>query len=199
MALPGRIYFTVMGILVRVALAAVLVAAGGGWFSAAAGPPGVPFKSNRRGYHPPPRPRPRYCPEPGLARLMLQWHNRIRAQYGLRPLQLDPTLNRVARLQALDMAWADAISHQGLGHTSLGWRVTQSGFKWWIVAENAAAGQPTVAAVMRAWMASPGHRRNILDPRLTYLGVGCVDRYDSYYFRFWDCVLARSRADGPPH
>jgi uncharacterized protein YkwD len=104
----------------------------------------------------------------------------------------------VARLQALDMAWADAISHNGLGHTSLGWRVTQSGFKWWIVAENVAAGQPTVAAVMRAWMESPGHRRNILDPRLTHLGVGCVDRYDSYYFRFWACVLARSRAAGRP-
>jgi len=157
-------------------------------------PPGVAESP----YKPPPRPRPRYCPDPGLARRLLQFHNDIRARFGLKPLALDQALNRVARLQALDMAWADNVSHHGLGRTSLGWRVTQSGFKWWVVAENVAAGQPTPEAVMSAWMHSPGHRRNILDPRLTHLGVGCVDRFDSPYFRFWACILARARAAGRP-
>lgn len=30
------------------------------------------------------------------------------------------------------------------------------------------------AAVVEAWMSSPGHRSNLLDPALTKLGVGCV-------------------------
>jgi uncharacterized protein YkwD len=188
-----------MGIRLKALAMAVLVAwpaLGGSWSAggliASQTAPAAPI------YRPPPRPRPRYCPDPGLARRILRRHNDIRARYGLKPLRLDPTLCRAARLQALDMAWADAISHKGLGQTSLGWRVTQSGFKWWIVAENVAAGQPTPAEVMRAWMASPGHRRNILDPRLTHLGVGCVDRFDSFYFRFWACILARARAAGRP-
>ncbi|MGR7002617.1 CAP domain-containing protein [Yinghuangia aomiensis] len=39
-------------------------------------------------------------------------------------------------------------------------------------AENIARGQKTPAAVMEAWMNSPGHRANILDCSLTKLGVG---------------------------
>jgi uncharacterized protein YkwD len=39
-------------------------------------------------------------------------------------------------------------------------------------AENIAQGQATPAAVMADWMASAGHRANILDCDLTTLGVG---------------------------
>ena len=38
--------------------------------------------------------------------------------------------------------------------------------------ENIAAGQPTVTAVMDAWMASPGHKANILNCAYTDIGVG---------------------------
>jgi uncharacterized protein YkwD len=40
--------------------------------------------------------------------------------------------------------------------------------------ENIAEGYSTPAAVMRAWMNSPGHRANILDCDFTSLGVGAV-------------------------
>jgi uncharacterized protein YkwD len=39
-------------------------------------------------------------------------------------------------------------------------------------AENIAQGQATPAEVMTDWMNSPGHRANILDCKLTTLGVG---------------------------
>jgi uncharacterized protein YkwD len=42
-------------------------------------------------------------------------------------------------------------------------------------AENIAYGQPDAAAVMDAWMNSPGHRANILDCSLTRLGVGVAE------------------------
>ncbi|MCK9920809.1 CAP domain-containing protein [Frankia sp. AgPm24] len=41
-----------------------------------------------------------------------------------------------------------------------------------IAAENIAAGQPTPDAVVRAWMASPGHRANILNRSLRRIGAG---------------------------
>lgn len=44
--------------------------------------------------------------------------------------------------------------------------------KWRFNGENIAAGQKTPALVMAGWMASPGHRANILNKNFTHLGVG---------------------------
>jgi uncharacterized protein YkwD len=41
-------------------------------------------------------------------------------------------------------------------------------------AENIARGQPTPPAVVDGWMNSPGHRANILNCRLTMVGIGVV-------------------------
>jgi len=41
-------------------------------------------------------------------------------------------------------------------------------------AENLSKAAATPAAVIDAWMGSPGHRSNLLDPALTEIGVGCV-------------------------
>ena len=42
------------------------------------------------------------------------------------------------------------------------------------VAENLARGNVSPDAIMAAWMASPGHRANILDGRLTRIGVTAI-------------------------
>lgn len=42
------------------------------------------------------------------------------------------------------------------------------------VAENLARGNVSADRMVVAWMASPGHRANILDGRLTRIGVGAV-------------------------
>jgi uncharacterized protein YkwD len=41
-------------------------------------------------------------------------------------------------------------------------------------AENLSRAAASPAAVIDAWMGSPGHRPNLLDPALTEIGVGCV-------------------------
>ncbi len=41
-------------------------------------------------------------------------------------------------------------------------------------AENLSRASTRPAAVIDAWMHSPGHRSNLLDPALTEIGVGCV-------------------------
>ena len=41
-------------------------------------------------------------------------------------------------------------------------------------AENLSRASAAPSAVMDAWLKSPGHRSNLLDPALTELGIGCV-------------------------
>jgi len=43
-----------------------------------------------------------------------------------------------------------------------------------IAAENLSKAAASPAAVIDAWMHSPGHRSNLLDPTLTEIGVGCA-------------------------
>ena len=54
--------------------------------------------------------------------------------------------------------------------------------RWRRVAENVAMGYGSPKAVMQAWMASPGHRANILDCRLRHLGVGVVLQGDQVWW-----------------
>ena len=51
-------------------------------------------------------------------------------------------------------------------------------------AENIAAGQSTADRVVRAWMASSGHRANILNCANKAVGVG-VSRGTSTYGTYW--------------
>jgi uncharacterized protein YkwD len=44
----------------------------------------------------------------------------------------------------------------------------------WGIAENVAYGQQGPSDVMRAWLNSPGHRANILNPGYSEIGVGIV-------------------------
>jgi uncharacterized protein YkwD len=45
-------------------------------------------------------------------------------------------------------------------------------------AENLVDSAESAADVVQAWMASPGHRNNIVDPALTAVGIGCVRHED---------------------
>ena len=56
-------------------------------------------------------------------------------------------------------------------------RIADCGFKSRLaLGENIAAGQRTPQSVFRAWLNSPGHRRNIEYPSFRYIGVGAVHR-----------------------
>ncbi len=60
--------------------------------------------------------------------------------------------------------------------TSVTDRIRASGYlagaNGWSTGENIAVGYSSAAATMVAWMNSPGHRANILQPAFTHLGVG---------------------------
>src|SRR5207237_108276 len=54
--------------------------------------------------------------------------------------------------------------------------------------ENIAYNYPTADAVMRGWLASPGHRANILRAAYHRIGVGCV--VDTAGKRWWSQAFA---------
>jgi len=98
--------------------------------------------------------------------------NEQRHSAGLNPLEMDWELSRVARLKSQDMADKNYFSHQSPTYGSPFEMMKKFGISYKLAGENIASGQRTPQDVMTSWMASPGHRANILKPEYTHIGVG---------------------------
>ncbi len=101
----------------------------------------------------------------GLEAAFVAAVNRERAATGLGSLGVAGDLTSVARSHSQVMANGSNLHHSpDLGGAVSGWQK---------VGENVGRG-PSVDAIHAALMASPGHKRNILDPGWTQLGMGVV-------------------------
>lgn len=122
-----------------------------------------------------------------VEREVVRLTNAARAQNGCRPLVHDPRLRAAAFGHSADMAARNYFDHTSPDGRSPGDRVKAAGFSpvtaW---GENIAKGQPTAAAVMRAWLNSPGHKANIVNCAYTRIGVGQAARGP-----VWTQVFAR--------
>ncbi|HUV32192.1 MAG TPA: CAP domain-containing protein [Devosiaceae bacterium] len=98
--------------------------------------------------------------------------NAIRARNGLGPLRPHGALEDAAADQARLMADLDQISHKLRGQ-SLSSRVRRAGYGG-IAGENLSAGRADLDRVVEGWMNSPGHRRNMLDPRFSEFGIAAA-------------------------
>lgn len=112
---------------------------------------------------------------------LLAAHNAERTQRGSTALRIEMRLSAAAQGHANWMASRGTMSHAGFPK-----RVTDAGYKYGNVGENVAYGYADVAAVMRGWMRSPGHRANILG-RFTEIGLGVARRGDTPY---WCAIFA---------
>ena len=108
--------------------------------------------------------------EQEVARLI----NEIRRSRGLSPLTLDWQISRVARYKSLDMKDKGYFSHTSPTYGSPFNMMKSFGITYKTAGENIAKGYATPAAVVDAWMNSPGHRANILNSSFTHIGVGYV-------------------------
>jgi len=110
--------------------------------------------------------------------------NAFRASNGLAPLAVNGRLNQAADLHSLDMTATSNLygPNQGMQHELNGVlypgitdRLDAAGYDEWTTSfrygENIAYGFTSAAAVMQAWMNSPGHRANLLNPEFTEIGV----------------------------
>lgn len=100
-----------------------------------------------------------------------------RAKYGLGAVTYEARLDAAAEGHANVMGAVARMAHDGLGDGDPGARARAAGWtRSW--GENVAVGQTSPEQVMVEWMASPGHRRNILDPTFTRLGVSYATGVD---------------------
>ena len=95
-----------------------------------------------------------------------------RAKEGLNALTESPALNAAAKIRANEIitSFAHLRPDGQEWHTVL----AENGIKCTAAGENIAAGQLTPADVVTAWINSPGHKTNIMNPSFTKMGVGYV-------------------------
>jgi uncharacterized protein YkwD len=97
--------------------------------------------------------------------------NQQRTSRGLPALRHGGRLDASAQRWTNQMVASNDFAHVRGGSTP-GSRATAAGFSWSVLGENIATGFATPKQVVTAWMASPDHCRNILDPYYTYAGAG---------------------------
>lgn len=102
--------------------------------------------------------------------------NRIRVANGLNKLTTYDKLTEVAQLRAKEIE--TNYSHTRPDGTKCFTALEDAGIRSTTAGENIAKGYSTPERVVDAWMNSPGHRANILNPSYTMIGVGYV--YDEY-------------------
>ncbi|KAI8866186.1 hypothetical protein GQ42DRAFT_128548 [Ramicandelaber brevisporus] len=102
--------------------------------------------------------------------------NTERARYSLPPLSVHSKLMEMARRHSIYMSAMRRMTHAD-SSGSLGMRATQVGFDWDFLEENVASSAQSEEEAMRALMASPAHRMNILSRNVEFFGVAVSDGY----------------------
>lgn len=91
-----------------------------------------------------------------------------------KPIAHNTQLAAVARAHAADMVARSYFSHNTPEGVGSGARAAAAGIPACGIGENIAFGQTSSAEVFAGWMASGGHRRNMLNPRMASYGLGRV-------------------------
>jgi uncharacterized protein YkwD len=111
-------------------------------------------------------------------------HNRIRADAKLPPLTISPKLQAAAEAHARDMAARGQMTHTGKNGSRPIDRIKAQRYPYRRAGENVAVGRFNVERLMKGWMDSPRHKRNILGG-FSQIGVACATGEDGK--RYW-CV-----------
>lgn len=113
---------------------------------------------------------------------VLRLVNAERARAGCASLQVNGHLQIAAQQHSREMAALNRFSHRSATGASAQQRARAVGYGAG-VGENIAAGQRSAQQVVNAWMASPGHRRNILtcSYRTTGIGIATGGHYGVYW------------------
>jgi uncharacterized protein YkwD len=102
--------------------------------------------------------------------------NKQRIEKKIKPLKLNPLLIQSANEKALDMGKKGYFSHiSPIDGTKWSDFINKSGYDYQQAGENLANGFTDINEIVTAWMNSPSHRENILNPEVDETGFG-------YYF-----------------
>lgn len=123
---------------------------------------------------------------------VVQLTNLERASRGLEPLEWNNNLAEAAAAMCCEMINRDFFDHVDPDGKNVVDRAEAAGYtSWYMLGENLAGGQYSPEEVVQAWMDSPGHRENILEPDFTEIGVAY--REGGSYRTYWTQVFGTPR------
>ncbi len=102
--------------------------------------------------------------------------NKIRVAKGLKRLKSVPRLSAAARKHSLDQARAGALNHDGFAQRIDGAHIAGLRTAGENVAYVSGCGPASAKMIVKAWMNSPPHRKNILSPSFRMIGAGAALR-----------------------
>src|SRR3989338_4998813 len=105
----------------------------------------------------------------------IEFANEERIKNNLSPYRENELLNSAALVKVKDMFDLQYFAHESPQGKDVSSLAKDSGYKYISVGENLAMGNfKDDEALVAAWMASPGHRANILDPKFIDMGVAVM-------------------------
>jgi uncharacterized protein YkwD len=133
----------------------------------------------------------------GVAASPAQMISDFRLKHGEKRVTLDATLTRIAHDQAQAMAAKDQLDHDVLGRFNTRMSPAKAGR----AAENIAYGYESFPKTLDQWINSSGHRKNLLLPGATRVGVASVKSAKTGRM-YWAMVIAgdyeRPKPKGSP-
>lgn len=111
---------------------------------------------------------------------ILQLANAERAKVGAKPLKSNTDLNKLATMKSQDIVEKNYFSHQSPTYGSPFDMMKKYGVSYMYAGENLAIDQDADQA-HNAWMNSEGHRKNLLNPDFTEIGIGLYPKGNGSY------------------
>ncbi|GGE27216.1 hypothetical protein GCM10007276_00470 [Agaricicola taiwanensis] len=121
--------------------------------------------------------------------------SQYRMANGRGPLVVDPVLQTIALEQARAMASEQKVGHN-VGIGTLDKRAARAGYDYDNIAENVAGGYHSLGEAFSGWRDSSGHRKNMLMPEATRMGIAVAQAPGSKYKVFWAMVVAKPHSPG---
>jgi uncharacterized protein YkwD len=111
--------------------------------------------------------------------------NEVRRAYGVRPLRHSAALSAAAEAHSREMGERGFFAHESGDGSEFWMRIGRHypsrGYTRWNVGENLLWASPSItpARAMELWLESPGHRRVLLSPLWTEIGLAAVRVIDA--------------------
>ena len=101
--------------------------------------------------------------------------NQIRAEAGLPALVVNQSLAISAVNKANDMATKGYFAHANPDGQRMGYWIGATGYVYSLAGENLAKGYSSLDRLMNAWVTSPSHYKNLVEPKFTQIGIGMAE------------------------
>ena len=110
------------------------------------------------------------------------------------PVSWNQQLGLAALGHSTNMAEGHYFSHTEKNGSQPADRVTRAGYAWRLVGENIASGNRTPQDAVQAWLDSPGHCANIMNPGFMEMGAAyAINPGNENRTPYWTQVFAKPR------